>query len=70
MRAAYGARRYQDAGAPVAISYPGMVWGPHDPHLGESNRLAVQILRARLPLIPNGGMPIIDVRDLASCTPG
>ena len=59
------ARGYQDAGAPVAISYPAMVWGPHDPHLGESNRLAVQILRGRLPLIPDGGVPIVDVRDVA-----
>jgi dihydroflavonol-4-reductase len=59
------ARGYQDAGAPVAISYPGMVWGPHDPHFGESNRLAVQILRGRLPFIPDGGVPIVDVRDVA-----
>jgi dihydroflavonol-4-reductase len=59
------ARGYQDTGAPVAISYPGMVWGPHDPHLGESNRLAVQILRGRLPFIPDGGVPIVDVRDVA-----
>jgi dihydroflavonol-4-reductase len=59
------ARGYQDAGAPVAISYPAMVWGPHDPHLGESNRLAVQILRGRLPLIPDGGVPIVDVREVA-----
>jgi dihydroflavonol-4-reductase len=59
------ARGYQDAGAPVAISYPAMVWGPHDPHLGESNRLAVKILRGRLPLIPDGGVPIVDVRDVA-----
>jgi dihydroflavonol-4-reductase len=26
------ARRYQQAGAPVVITYPGSVFGPHDPH--------------------------------------
>ena len=28
------ARRYQEAGAPVVITYPGGCLGPHDPHLG------------------------------------
>ena len=30
------ARGYQENGAPVVITYPGSVWGPNDPHLGES----------------------------------
>lgn len=34
------ARDLQERGAPVAITYPGMVWGPHDPHLGETSQVA------------------------------
>lgn len=30
------ARRFQAQGAPVVITHPGAVWGPHDPHLGEA----------------------------------
>lgn len=29
------ARSFQAGGAPVVITYPGSVWGPHDPYLGE-----------------------------------
>jgi nucleoside-diphosphate-sugar epimerase len=34
------ARDLQERGAPVAITYPGMVWGPQDPHLGETSQVA------------------------------
>ena len=34
------ARSFQESGAPVVITYPGSVWGPHDPHLGESTQIA------------------------------
>jgi nucleoside-diphosphate-sugar epimerase len=60
------ARGLQDEGAPVAITYPGMVWGPHDPHLGETSRLALQVLGGRLPLLPPGTIPVSDVRDVAA----
>ncbi|MGH3041765.1 MAG: NAD-dependent epimerase/dehydratase family protein [Gaiellaceae bacterium] len=60
------ARRFQDEGAPVVISYPGMVWGPHDPHLGESSTLARLFIRGRVPLTPHGGVPVTDVRDVAA----
>ena len=46
------ARRYQQDGAPVVITYPGNVLGPHDPHLSESMRLGRDILKGRYPLIP------------------
>jgi nucleoside-diphosphate-sugar epimerase len=59
------ARRYQQDGAPVVITYPGNVLGPHDPHLSESMRMARDILKGRYPLIPSGGPAIVDVRDVA-----
>ncbi|HSF26784.1 MAG TPA: SDR family NAD(P)-dependent oxidoreductase [Actinomycetes bacterium] len=60
------ARRYQDAGAPVVTTYPGGVFGPHDPHLGEgTHRLSVE-LRGLMPVMPNGGTHYCDVRDVAA----
>ena len=60
------ARSLQETGAPVTITYPGGVWGPHDPSLGENTRALVWL--ARMPMIPStsGGYLIIDVRDLAA----
>ena len=60
------ARALQEAGAPVCITYPGMVWGPDDPHLGETSRLAVAVLAGRLPALPPGTVPVSDVRDVAA----
>jgi NAD(P)H-binding len=40
------ARRYREAGAPVVITYPGGVLGPHDPHLGAGLRRLRNLLRA------------------------
>jgi nucleoside-diphosphate-sugar epimerase len=60
------ARALQDEGAPVSITYPGMVWGPHDPHLGETSRLARELLAGRLPALPPGVVPVSDVRDVAA----
>lgn len=59
------ARRYQAGGAPVVISYPGSVWGPHDPHLGESCQIARNVLKGRWIVGPRGMIPISDVRDVA-----
>jgi nucleoside-diphosphate-sugar epimerase len=59
------ARRLQDSGAPVCISYPGMVWGPHDPHWGESCQAAEAALRGFALFSIPGGLPISDVQDLA-----
>ncbi len=60
------ARGFQADGAPVVITYPGAVWGPHDPYLGESNRLARNILRGKFRLVNEGTLPICDVRDVAA----
>ena len=59
------ARRLQDSGAPVVITYPGSVWGPHDPHLGESTQISRNILRGLWLITPRGRVPISDVRDVA-----
>ena len=56
------ARRWQDRDAPVTITYPGIVMGPHDPHFGESQRFIVSILRGRIPFKLDGVFPIADVR--------
>jgi nucleoside-diphosphate-sugar epimerase len=60
------ARDLQGAGAPVVITHPGMVWGPHDPHLGESASFARDILRGLLPVRIGGGLDVVDVRDVAA----
>ena len=60
------ARRFQSDGAPVVITYPGSVWGPHDPYLGESNQLALTAMKGRARLVTSGLIPISDVRDVAA----
>lgn len=59
------ARKYQDNREPVVITYPGTVWGPHDPHLGESCQMANSILHRYWSVTPKGIAWITDVRDLA-----
>lgn len=59
------ARRYQESGAPVVITYPGTVVGPYDPHVGEVTSSLVDILKGRTPVVPTGGFPIVDVRSVA-----
>lgn len=63
------AREAQDAGHPVVTVYPGGIFGPNDPNPTLSDSVAVvrDILRWRLPTIPQGAvMPFIDVRDVAA----
>jgi dihydroflavonol-4-reductase len=60
------ARRYQEQGAPVVITYPSVVWGPHDPYLGESCRMAMDALRGAYRFSMDGGLVICDVRDVAA----
>ena len=60
------ARQLQDQGAPVVITYPGMIWGPHDPHLGEAATFARSVLRGLVPVVPRGVVPVVDVRDVAA----
>jgi dihydroflavonol-4-reductase len=60
------ARDLQASGAPVVITRPGMIWGPHDPHMGEGATLARNMLSGRVGTIPPAGLPVVDVRDVAA----
>jgi len=60
------ARRHQDAGAPVVISYPPGVAGPDDPYLGDQVMRVRNVLRGLMPMWPTGGFPVGDVRDTAA----
>jgi nucleoside-diphosphate-sugar epimerase len=60
------ARGYQQAGAPVVITYPAGVLGPHDPHLSDTVRAVRDLLRGRWPVLPHGRLPLVDVRDVAA----
>lgn len=59
------ARRHQDRGAPVVISYPPALLGPCDPHLGDQSARVRAVLRGLMPIWPLGGFPVGDVRDTA-----
>jgi nucleoside-diphosphate-sugar epimerase len=59
------ARTLQDAGAPVAIVYPGGVLGPDQPHLDATLEGIAGARRSGWPMAP-GGVALIDVRDLAA----
>ena len=59
------ARRHQDDGAPVVISYPPALLGPHDPRLGDQTSRLRDLLRGLMPMWPLGGFPVGDVRDTA-----
>ncbi|HEV2781535.1 MAG TPA: NAD-dependent epimerase/dehydratase family protein [Actinophytocola sp.] len=60
------ARRHQDDGAPVVITYPPALLGPHDPKLGDQTTRLRNALRGLMPIWPLGGLPIGDVRDTAT----
>jgi nucleoside-diphosphate-sugar epimerase len=60
------ARELQQTGAPVVIVRPGAVWGPNDPNFGESATLARDILRGSVRTRVAGGLPTVDVRDVAT----
>lgn len=59
------AARLQDDGAPVVITSPGSVQGPHDPNVGESAKGLRAVLRFPLRVSASGGFGVVDVRDLA-----
>ncbi|MFD7659223.1 SDR family NAD(P)-dependent oxidoreductase [Actinosynnema sp. NPDC059797] len=59
------ARRHQEEGAPVVISRPPALLGPHDPRLGDQVRRLRDTLRGIMPVWPAGGLQIGDVRDTA-----
>lgn len=65
------ARKHQAEGAPVVTVMPGSVWGPHDPHFGESCRIASDFLRGQTRTYPSGGaITVVDVRDVAATIAG
>ncbi|GAB3971189.1 NAD-dependent epimerase/dehydratase family protein [Plantactinospora veratri] len=59
------ARRAQQAGAPVVVTYPLATLGPHDPKLGDQAGRVRNALRGLMPMWPSGGFPVGDVRDVA-----
>ncbi|HCO01937.1 MAG TPA: NAD-dependent epimerase [Actinobacteria bacterium] len=59
------ARSLQANGAPITSIYPGVVLGPHDPHLGDNHQIIRNTLRGLVPMTPGGGTTWVDVRDLA-----
>ncbi len=59
------AREHQRAGAPVAITYPSALLGPDDPKLGDQNSRVRDVLRGLMPIWPDGGFCVGDVRDTA-----
>ncbi|MEU6040986.1 NAD-dependent epimerase/dehydratase family protein [Actinomadura sp. NPDC047616] len=60
------ARRHQAQGAPVMITYPPALLGPHDPNLGDQTARLRNALRGLMPMWPLGGFPVGDVRDTAA----
>lgn len=60
------AREFQERGAPVVITYPGIVLGPDDPYLGESSIIVCDALRGFFRVLPRGLVPLSDVRDVAT----
>lgn len=59
------ARAHQARGAPVVITHPPALLGPHDPRLGDQLSRLRGLLRGRMPVWPRGGFPLGDVRDAA-----
>jgi dihydroflavonol-4-reductase len=60
------ARVLQKQGAPVVSVYPGSVYGPADPYVGEQATRLAWISRGGFPIWPSGGMHTVDVRDVAA----
>lgn len=60
------ARALQDQQAPVTTLYPGSVYGPHDPYLGDQATRLAWVVRGRFPLWPAGASQVVDVRDVAA----
>ena len=49
----------------MVITFPGRVYGSHDPHWDEGPQLIANILKGQVSMIPKGGVPIVDVGDVA-----
>ena len=60
------ARDLQAEGAPVVITWPGGVIGPHDPRGSDFVTTARDVIRGLIPMHPPGATPCVDVRDVAA----
>lgn len=60
------ARRLQGEGLPVVTIYPGGVYGPHDPYVGEQTRRLTWLAKGLFPIWFRGGLHSVDVRDVAA----
>ncbi len=60
------ARELQSRGAPIVITYPGGVFGPDDPTVNDGIRLILKCLTSGAFPVTSGGIPFVDVRDLAA----
>lgn len=60
------ARRHQEAGAPIVSIYPGSIWGPDDPTLADGIEVIMMFVKLGFIPVAPGGIPIVDVRDLAA----
>jgi dihydroflavonol-4-reductase len=59
------ARRLQDQGAPIRLSYPAGIVGPDDPGMSDANH-AVYTWFADLGVVTSSGFQCVDVRDVAA----
>jgi nucleoside-diphosphate-sugar epimerase len=59
------ARRFQGQSVPVVTTYPGSVWGPHDPGAGEMVKIARLMLASPFTFGLDGHIGIVDVSWLA-----
>ncbi len=60
------ARSLQAQGHPVVTTNPGGVWGPDDPHDGESQQLARACMTNQMAMLPAAStIAMVDVRDVA-----
>jgi nucleoside-diphosphate-sugar epimerase len=60
------ARDLQSQGAPVVCVYPGGVFGPYDPYLGDQATRLCFIVRGLFIAWPQGGMHCVDARDVGA----
>ncbi len=58
-------RRLQEQGAPIRISYPAGIVGPHDPGLSAANNGIYSFVRDAV-LLTSSGLQVVDVRDVAA----
>src|SRR5262245_13089179 len=65
-RAERVARELQAAGAPVVTLYPGAIWAPDDPTVGDGVEAVLEFVRGGFVPVGAGGTPLVDARDLAT----